>query len=81
MSKDDDSMLTLWDKSENRCPHVRHNGYACECKIVHPTEARAVCDIVSVQLWCLSEEHVCCSFFIRHEMEKTGRRPLPLLAS
>jgi hypothetical protein len=50
----------LWRDHEHACPYVRHDEHGCYC--TSPTLPDAadrfmVCDVYSIQLWCLTEEH------------------------
>lgn len=68
MATETEVVQTLWVNSEedHRCPYVRHNGYACECKLVHPTQAQEICDPVALEMWCLSGRADRCGFY-RHK--------------
>ncbi|HTU22497.1 MAG TPA: hypothetical protein VMG10_30950 [Gemmataceae bacterium] len=56
----------LWEQSapEKRCPHIRYNGSKCRCAAVDEREAEMVCDVYSLQLWCLDgERYPKCLFY------------------
>jgi hypothetical protein len=52
----------LWAEHEHRhhCPYVRHDDKGCYCtspRLPAGADRFMVCDIYSVQIWCLDEDH------------------------
>lgn len=59
-------VLELWQEStsDNRCPHVGHDGKTCRCDAVGAEASELVCGHASLQLWCLDgERYPLCIFY------------------
>ena len=50
----------LWAVHQHACPYVRHDDRGCYCrspKMPPAGDPYMPCDVYSVQLWCLTEDH------------------------
>jgi hypothetical protein len=48
----------LWADHQHACPYVRHDEHGCFCTspaLPEDADGRMVCDVYSVQLWCLTD--------------------------
>jgi hypothetical protein len=53
----------LWAKHGTVCPYVRRDEHGCFCTsplMQNSVDAHGPCDPVSLQFWCLTEDHVQC---------------------
>jgi hypothetical protein len=50
----------LWQAHPHGCPYVRHDERGCYCtspRLPAIIDPHVPCDVYSIQLWCLTEEH------------------------
>jgi hypothetical protein len=55
----------LWNQRKHACPYLRHDEHGCLCTspaMPASGDPYMPCDVYSVQLWCLTEDHYtkCC---------------------